>query len=99
MSHRGSILIVPSGVFAWPISDAELLDAELLSRVIVESDNVDILLLGTGINLVPPPESLRQLLRAKNIVIDAMTTGAAARTYNVLLAEERCVAAALIAVS
>jgi uncharacterized protein len=43
------------------------------------------------------PSALRQGLRAGGIVVDAMDTGAACRTYNVLLAEERRVAAALIA--
>jgi len=96
MSHHGSILIVPSGVYAWPVSDAASMVLADLSRVLNEADDIDILLLGTGETLVPPSESLRQAMRAKSVVIDPMSTGAAAQTYNVLLAEERCVAAALI---
>ena len=99
MSHRGSILIVPSGVYAWPVSNMASLKADDLSRVLNESDDVEILLLGTGETLVPPTEAIRQIFRSRQIVIDPMSTGAAARTYNVLRAEERCVAAALIAVA
>ena len=44
--------------------------------------------------LVPP--ALRPALREAGIVVDAMDTGAACRTYNVLLAEDRRVAAALL---
>jgi uncharacterized protein len=43
------------------------------------------------------PRSLRDPLRAAGIVIEPMDSGAAARTYNVLLSEDRRVAAALIA--
>ncbi|MGE3712677.1 MAG: MTH938/NDUFAF3 family protein, partial [Hyphomicrobiaceae bacterium] len=55
-------------------------------------------LLGTGGSQVFPPAAVRQALAAENIGIEAMSTGAAARTYNILLAEQRLVAAALIAV-
>lgn len=99
MSHRGSIIIVPSGVYAWPVSDAGTMDVDSLSRVLTESADIDVLLLGTGLELVFPTEALRQTFRSRNIVLDPMDTGAAARTYNVMRAEERCVAAALIAVN
>ncbi|MBZ0215818.1 MAG: MTH938/NDUFAF3 family protein [Fimbriimonadaceae bacterium] len=98
MSHRGSILIVPSGVYAWPVTEAIGMTTDTLSRVLAESEDIDVLLMGTGAQLIRPSESLRQSFRAKNIVLDPMDTGAAARTYNVMRAEERCVAAALIAV-
>lgn len=99
MSHRGSILIVPSGVYAWPVENAEEINADTLSRVRAESDEIDVLLLGTGVQMIRPTETLLQTFRARNIVIDPMDTGAAARTYNVMRAEERYVAVALIAVS
>jgi uncharacterized protein len=60
---------------------------------------VEVLLLGTGTRHEFVPPSLRRRLRDAGIVIDTMDTGAACRTYNVLVAEDRRVAAALIALS
>ncbi|HEX6011094.1 MAG TPA: Mth938-like domain-containing protein [Geminicoccaceae bacterium] len=57
----------------------------------------DILVVGTGAGFVPFPPELRRAIRAWGVVVEAMATPAACRTYNVLLAEERRVAAALVA--
>jgi uncharacterized protein len=57
----------------------------------------DILVVGTGATFALFPPELRQAVRAWGVVVEAMATPAACRTYNVLLAEERRVAAALIA--
>ncbi len=65
---------------------------------VVARGDVEILLLGCGRRMGILPPALRQGLRASGIVVDAMDTGAACRTYNVLLAEERRVAAALIGI-
>ena len=65
---------------------------------VIEDGNVQVLLLGCGPKLQMPPPDLRSALREKGIGIEPMDTGAACRTYNVLLAEGRAVAAALIAV-
>lgn len=98
MSHRGSILALPSGVRAWEVSSpAELTDASF-AAVIAEADEIELLLLGTGANIAPLPQELRWRLRDSGIGLDVMQTGAAARTFNILLAENRRVAAALIAV-
>jgi uncharacterized protein len=70
------------------------------SILVVEADlRPEILLLGCGGEMAFVPEQIRTPLRAAGIVIEAMDTGAACRTWNVLLAEERRVAAALIAVA
>lgn len=98
MSHRGSILVLPSGIHAWHVSDASELDLASLSLVFDESkDSIDHLLVGTGASFVPLPPPVRKALRERGIVAEPMATGAAARTYNILLAEKRRVAAALIA--
>lgn len=99
MSHKGSILATPSGVFAWPVSDASGLQPENLALVLSGADPVEFLLLGTGERHVLPSATLREAFRAAGIGLDIMTTGAAARTYNVLVAERRKVGAALIAVA
>lgn len=98
MSHRGSILCLPSGVYGWKPRVPAKLTYEDFARLIAETDDFDVLLVGMGLEIRPIPKDLREALRAKGVVADPMSTGAAVRTYNVLLAEERRVAAALIVV-
>lgn len=98
MSHRGSILCLPSGVHGWnPVSPPILTIADL-ELVLEQANDIEVLLVGTGMDLRRIPENVRAVLREHNISSDPMSTGAAVRTYNVLLAEDRAVAAALIAV-
>ncbi len=56
------------------------------------------LLIGTGRDMAAIAPALRQQFRDRNIVVETMATGAAIRTYNVLLDEKRPIAALLIAV-
>ncbi len=98
MSHRGSIMALPSGITAWAVTDARSLTAEHFALVLAARGEVELLLLGTGRDIVPLAEALRWPLREAKIGLDVMQTGAAARTYNILAAENRKVAAALIAV-
>ncbi len=98
MSHRGSLLCLPSGIYAWDVARIEDLTIETLARVWPEKGPLGFLLLGTGpTHLFPAPEIRKAFVEA-GIGLEPMTTGAAARTYNVLLAEGRPVGAALIAV-
>jgi uncharacterized protein len=98
MSHRGSLLCLPSGIYGWEPADPLALTAADFVKLLNEADQVEILLVGAGKDLRPLPAALRAALRAAGIAADPMSTGAAVRTYNVLLAEDRAVAAALIAV-
>lgn len=98
MSHRGSILCLPSGIHGWEPADPAALAAGDFAKVIAEAAGIRILLVGTGRELRPLGAELRAALRQAGIGADPMSTGAAVRTYNVLLAEEREVAAALLAV-
>jgi uncharacterized protein len=98
MSHIGSILCLPSGIYGWEPYDPSALQFEDFSKLIEEAGGFDVLLVGMGSEIRPIPKALREALKAKNVVAEPMSTGAAVRTYNVLLAEERRVAAALIAV-
>jgi uncharacterized protein len=93
--HAGSVLVFADRTEAWPVSALGEATLERFAPVIARGD-VEILLLGCGRRMGMVPLALRQGLRASGIVVDAMDTGAACRTYNVLLAEERHVAAALI---
>jgi uncharacterized protein len=83
--HEGSLLVMPERTLPWRV--------DTLSAITVE-----LLILGCGPEFALAPERLRAALRAHGIVVEAMATPAACRTYNVLLAEDRRVAAALIAV-
>ncbi|EJN05902.1 Mth938-like domain-containing protein [Phyllobacterium sp. YR531] len=98
MSHRGSILCLPSGIHGWEPKAPPIPTATDLALVLAQSSEIEILLVGTGTELRRLPEELREILRKYRISSDPMSTGAAVRTYNVLLAENRAVAAALFAV-
>lgn len=98
MSHRGSILALPSGIRAWPVNTMADLTHQAFEPVLAEGGALELLLLGTGADIASLPESIRRSLREGGIALDVMQTGAAARTYNILLAENRKVGAALIAV-
>jgi uncharacterized protein len=98
MSHRGSILATPSGVRAWAPTSAQEIDEESLAPLFAEpAGAIELLIVGTGRDLVPLTPALRQRLRAAGIPADPMATGAAVSTYNILLGERRRVAAALLA--
>ena len=98
MSHKGSILALPSGIRAWSARTPADISEETLAPVFEEGGALELLLLGTGLDIRAVPDALRWRLREARIGLDVMQTGAAARTYNVLLAENRKVGAALIAV-
>ncbi len=98
MSHRGSLLCLPDGIWAWPVVSPDGLTDEALSPVFDRADALDFFILGTGYLPWVAPEPLRARFRNAHISFDAMTTGAAVRTYNVMLMESRRVGAGLIAV-
>lgn len=97
MSHRGSILILPSGIHAWPIACVSDLTSTSFQALFAEAPDVDFLLIGTGEKISRLAEPLLWRFREYRFQFDMMATLAAARTYNVLIAEHRRVAAALIA--
>jgi len=94
--YAGSVLVFVDRTELWPVSSLGAATLDRFAPVVARGD-VEILLLGCGRRPGIVPPALRQGLRASGIVVDTMDTGAACRTYNVLLAEERRVAAALIA--
>jgi uncharacterized protein len=99
MSHRGSLLCLPSGIYAWaPAGLADIEEPGPFAPVLAEGGSLDLLLLGTGRRHAVPCAAVRQAFVQARIALEAMDTGAACRTYNVLLAERRPVGAALLAV-
>jgi uncharacterized protein len=99
VEHAGSLLVFPDRTLAWPPASVTEVSLESLAEVLKPGAGVEVLLVGTGARLVFLAPALRAALRERGVVADAMDTGAACRTFNVLLAEERRVAAALIALS
>jgi len=99
MSHRGSLLCFPDGVWAWPINDARELTEDAFSAVFARADSLDFFLIGAGREPWVLPAGLRQRFRDVSLSVDTMATGAAVRTYNILLAENRRAGAGLIAVT
>lgn len=99
MSHRGSLLIAPDGIHGWSVKSPSEINVGSLVRILEAEARPELLLLGTGADIVAVPRDLRAALSSKGIRLEVMATGAAVRTYNVLLAEKRSVGAALIAVA
>jgi len=98
MSHRGSLLCLPDGIWAWPVANASELTAEALAMALARAGDMDFFVLGTGTEHWTAPPSLRTRFRDAHMSLDVMTTGPAVRTYNVMLMESRRVGAGLIAV-
>ncbi len=98
MSHRGSLLVLPSGVYAWDVTSVDDVTAERCAAFLREVVPPGFVLLGTGRDHTFPSADVRKLFAEAGIGLEPMSTGAAARTFNVLLAEGRDVSAGLIAV-
>lgn len=98
---EGSVIVFPDRVTAWTVTEAVQISVSSLAAVsaAAKAGSVELLLIGTGQRMTQIDKSLRQALRADGVVVEPMDTGAACRTYNVLMAEGRRVAAALIAVT
>jgi uncharacterized protein len=92
-AHQGGLLLLPGRIGQWAPADPLTLDC--FADVVAAAADIDVLLIGTGARLTSPPPGLRPVLEAQGFGVDFMATPAACRTYNVLLAEERRVAAVL----
>ncbi len=97
-SHQGAMLILPSGMYGWEPKAFGDVDPEAFARVFTESGEIDFLLFGTGDKRLTPTLEVSRAFLDAGVGLEIMDTGAACRTYNVLLAEARAVAAALLAV-
>lgn len=96
VEHRGSLIVTPAATVPWAATEAVLGDADI-AAILVAARGAEVLLLGAGPRMILVAPDRRERLRAAGLVLDVMDTGAACRTYNVLMAEGRLVAAALIA--
>lgn len=97
--HEGSVLILQDQARSWPVrSLAELTPQDLAPVLEAGRAEVEFLLLGAGLVNALPPRAVRETLQKAGIGLEFMDTASAARLYNVLTAEGRRLAAALIAV-
>ena len=96
--YDGPVIVFADRTMPWPVQKAAAADMDVndFSPLFPDSGNIDVLLMGCGRTMTSIPFDLRRALKEKGIVIEFMDTGAACRTYNVLLTEGRRVAAALL---
>ncbi|MBM85008.1 MAG: hypothetical protein CMM47_03175 [Rhodospirillaceae bacterium] len=99
VAYTTPIIVFPEHCLSWPEGDIDLLSIELLDPVFAAEEVPEILLLGCGETTVFMSPLLRAKIRERGPVVDVMNTGAACRTYNVLMTEARRVAAALLPVA
>ena len=93
----GPVIVFTDRVVAWPVQrSASDMTVEDFNVLFPESDNLDVVLMGCGASMGSIPFALRQSLKERGLAVEFMDTGAACRTYNVLMAEGRRVAAALL---
>lgn len=99
MSHQGSLLCLPTGMYKWQVQSREDVTAATLQPILEIADQVDVLFIGLGDDIAAFDPQLREKFRENQIIIEAISTASAISTYNVLLSEHRAVAAALVAVA
>jgi uncharacterized protein len=99
MSHRGSLLCLPDGIWAWAVDAPSAVTQTALAAVFGRAADLDFFVIGTGSEPWALSEELRRHFREARISVETMTTGPAVRTYNVMLMESRRVGAGLIAVA
>ncbi len=98
MVYNGSLLLLPNGPQSWAVDDVKTVTPDHIAPIIAERDAIDLLLFGVGATSYPLPREVRLAFEAADLHVEVMDTGAACRTFNVLIEEQRRVFAALIAV-
>jgi uncharacterized protein len=94
--HEGAVLVLRERTLAWDVAAFEDITAESLEPVLAAEPAIEILVLGAGARFAMVSPAFRQALRERGVAVESMATPAACRTFDVLLAEDRRVAAALI---
>jgi uncharacterized protein len=95
---EGSVIVTPQGLFPWSARNIEDATPASFSAIVEASRSFDFLIVGAGAETAFLPSAVRRHLESHTIFPDVMATGSACRTYNLMLSENRRVAAALIAV-
>jgi len=100
ISYEKALIVSPAQTIVWDKAPPDVADLSLahFDALFARADDIDVVLFGTGAQMQFVKPSLRQELSAKGLPLDVMDTGAACRTYNVLMAEGRRVVAVLMPV-
>jgi len=98
VAFTGSVIVMPTETQNWALTSLENATFDDFKPLLALAGKLDVCLLGCGATMMPLPKEIRTALKEKGLAVDPMDTGAACRTYNVLLGEGRAVAAALIAI-
>jgi uncharacterized protein len=93
---REPVLVTPTATFPWPVTRAEELALDTLSALKHAAAPTELLVLGCGARPILVAPDLRAALKSAGMALEVVDTGSACRIYNVLLAEGRRVAAALV---
>ena len=98
VSYEDALIVAPAQTVSWKNAPQSLneLDVSHFEALLAQSADIDVLLFGTGAKMQFIPPKLRQALSTQGLPMDIMDTGAACRTYNVLMAEGRRVVAVLM---
>lgn len=95
--YAGSVIVLPSRTLLWPVAHFDDITAEQLAAPLdAAQPALELLIIGCGRRGLPLSPAIRTALKARRIGVETMDTGAACRTYNVLVMDGRRVAAALI---
>ncbi|PLX43411.1 MAG: hypothetical protein C0605_04125 [Hyphomicrobiales bacterium] len=97
-SHVGALLFLPDGVLSWTPDEPGGLELSHFEAVFAQKQAISLFLLGSGEALVFPSQEIRRAFATHGVGLEVMNTGAACRTYNVLLSENRAVAAGVLPV-
>jgi uncharacterized protein len=98
IEYTGPVIVFPDRTIAWNVSSFDALTPEDFESIVAAGAAVEVLLLGCGPSMRLPSASLKSALKTAGVVVEPMDTGAACRTFNVLMGEDRRVAAALLPV-
>ncbi len=93
---QGAVLVRPQATVSWNVTRAEELSLESIAALRDGEPAPEILVLGCGRHSLPVAPAVRAALKQAGLALEVVDTGSACRIYNVLLAEGRRVAAALI---
>ena len=99
VTYEHPVCVTPEDTCAWNAGGAvqvSELQTEHFDILIKQADNIDVVLLGAGAEMAFLPKALKNQLKESGLSVDIMDTGAACRTYNVLMAEGRRVACLLL---
>lgn len=97
ISYEHAVLVSPAATVKWQdVTNFQDLTIDHFASLIEQANEIDVLLLGAGSVMAFMDPVLKNELSTQGLPVDIMDTGAACRTYNVLMAEGRRVVAALL---